>query len=377
MRLISTFTVAAVLITACASPPESPETPVLTVETVAPPRAFDPRDLQPRLFGQPTEVLVLATPHLSAAPDGFDAAVLEPLLDRLAAFKPDLIAIENLSGESVHTLKSYEAVYPDTATSYGGRFLKGAGLAEAELALTLPQAEAEVRRVLRDWPMVPTPAQRRHLAALFTAAGDPHSALVQWWRLPDAERVAGDGVSPDLAAYFQQYDTRKNESHQIAARLAARLGLDRVYPTDDHAADDVMTFAEPDLVALFADVGIEAIIADPANAPIIKAGERLTTPEEALETYRFLNSPEAGVADVALQWEMMLDRPTPNNVGRIRMAEWEARNLRQVAHIREAMADAPGGRVLVIVGSAHKPWFDAYLGMMSDVEVVDVVKVLE
>lgn len=225
--------------------------------------------------------------------------------------------------------------------------------------------------------MVPTPAQRRHLAALFTAAGDPHSALVQWWRLPDAERVAGDGVSPDLAAYFQQYDTRKNESHQIAARLAARLGLDRVYPTDDHAADDVMTFAEPDLVALFADVGIEAIIADPANAPIIKAGERLTTPEEALETYRFLNSPEAGVADVALQWEMMLDRPTPNNVGRIRMAEWEARNLRQVAHIREAMADAPGGRVLVIVGSAHKPWFDAYLGMMSDVEVVDVVKVLE
>ena len=376
MRLISTFALAAVLITACASPPEPSDTPVLTVETVAP-RAFDPRDLQPRLFGQPTEVLVLASPHLSGAPEGFDPAVLEPLLERLAAFKPDVIAIENLSGESVHGFKSYEAVYPDTASAYGGRFLKGAALAEAELGLTLPQAEAEVRRTLREWPPVPSPAQRRHLAALFTASGDPHSALVQWWRLPDAERIPGDGVSADLAAYFGQYDTRKNESHQIAARLAARLGLDRVYPTDDHAADDVMTFADPDLVALFDEVGLDAILKNPANAPIIKACERLTTPEQALETYRYLNTPEAGLADVALQWEMMLDRPTPNEVGRLRMAEWEARNLRQVAHIREAMASVPGGRVLVVVGSAHKPWFDAYLGMMSDVKVIDAIKVLE
>ncbi len=376
MRLISTFAVAAVLITACASPPEPPETPVLTLEPVAP-RAFDPRDLQPRLFGQPTEVLVLATPHLSGAPDGFDPDVLEPLLDRLAAFKPDLIAIENLSGESIQSLKAYEAIYPDSASTYGGRILKGAGFAEAGLGLTLPQAEAEVRRVLRDWPMVPAPAHRRHLAALFAASGDPHSALVQWWRLPETERIAADGVSPDLAAYFAEYDTRRNESHQIAGRLAARLGLERVYPTDDHSADDLLTFAEPDLIAFFEDVDLEAIIADPANAQIIKAGEHLTTPEEVLDTYRFLNTPEAGVADVALQWQLMLDRPTPNNVGRLRMAEWEARNLRQVAHIREAMADAPGGRVLVIVGSAHKPWFDAYLGMMSDVRIVDAVKALE
>ena len=225
--------------------------------------------------------------------------------------------------------------------------------------------------------MAPTAAQRRHLAALFTASGDPHSALVQWWRLPVAERVPGDDISPALAVYFSEYDNRKNESHQIAARLAERLGHERVYPTDDHAADDLMTFAEPDLITFFDAVGIQAMIPDAANAPIIKAGERLTTPEEALETYRFLNTPAAGVADVALQWKLMLDRPSPNNVGRLRMAEWEARNLRQVAHIREAMANAPGGRVLVIVGSAHKPWFDAYLGMMSDVKVVDAMSVLE
>lgn len=378
MRLMSTLAAAAALISACASPPEAPEAPALTVEMPpVPARAFDPRDLQPLVYGQKTQVLVLATPHLSNTPEGFDAAVLEPLLARLAAFNPDIIVIENLSGESIHGLKTYEAIYPESAATYGGRLLKGAALAEAELKLGLPEAEAEVRRTLREWPADPTDAQRRHLAALFTAAGDTHSALVQWWRLPEAGRIAGDGVSPDLAAYFAEYDTRKNESHQIASRLAARLGLERVHAADDHHADDLLTFMQADLMAFFEDVDLEAIIADPANAPIIKAGERLTTPQQALETYRFLNTPEAGVADVALQWQIMLDRPTPNDVGRLRMAEWEARNLRQVAHIREAMAAAPGGRVLVIVGSAHKPWFDAYLDMMADVEVVDALKVLE
>lgn len=378
MRLMSTLAAAAALISACASPPEAPEAPALTVEMPpVPARAFDPRDLQPLVYGQKTQVLVLATPHLSNTPEGFDAAVLEPLLARLAAFNPDIIVIENLSGESIHGLKTYEAIYPESAATYGGRLLKGAALAEVELKLGLPEAEAEVRRTLREWPADPTDAQRRHLAALFTAAGDTHSALVQWWRLPEAGRIAGDGVSPDLAAYFAEYDTRKNESHQIASRLAARLGLERVHAADDHHADDLLTFMQADLMAFFEDVDLEAIIADPANAPIIKAGERLTTPQQALETYRFLNTPEAGVADVALQWQIMLDRPTPNDVGRLRMAEWEARNLRQVAHIREAMAAAPGGRVLVIVGSAHKPWFDAYLDMMADVEVVDALKVLE
>jgi len=374
--LLAGLTLAAVMLAACASPLPQRAEPGNPFDAAAPPAAFDPRSLQAKVHGDPTRVLVIGTPHLSQTPDDFDAAVLEPLLDRLAAFRPDLIAIENLSGESIQSLKAYEAVYPESAATYGGRLMRGASIAEAELKLTMPQAEAESRRVLREWPMVPTAAERRHLAALFTAAGDTHSALVQWWRLPEADRIAGDGVSQELADYFAQYDIRRNESHQIASRLAVRLGLERVYPTDDHHADDLLTFAEPDLIAFFEEVDLEAIIADPANAAIIKAGERLTTPEETLETYRFLNTPEAGIADVALQWELMLDRPTPNDVGRIRMAEWEARNLRQVAHIREAMADAPGGRVLVIVGSAHKPWFDAYLGMMSDVELVDALAVL-
>lgn len=379
MRITSTLAAAAILIAACASPPEESAAAPLQIDAAyaGPAAAFDPRDLKARIYGKPTEVLVLGTMHLSETPEGFDAAVLDPLLDRLAAFKPDLIAIENLSGESVHGLKAYEEIYPESVTYYGARILRGAAMAEAELKLTLPEAEAEVRRTLGEWPETPTAADRRRLAALFTASGDPHSALVQWWRLPEKERVAGDGISEELVAFLNQYETRKNESHQIASRLAVRLGLERVYPTDDHHADDMMADAWEDFDVLMEDIDLQSILDDPANAPLIKAGERLSTPEEALETYRYLNSPEAGIADVELQWTLMIDRPSQNLAGRKRVMSWEARNLRQIAHIREAMEHAPGGRVLVIVGSAHKPWFDAYLDMMVDVELVDALKVLE
>lgn len=375
MRTILFPALAALALAACSSLPQSKEPETSAVLPVEMP-AFDLANFQSRLAGKPTEVLVLGSPHLSGAPDGFDPAVLEPLLDRLAAFGPDVIAIENLSGESLTVLQGYSSIYGETASDFGGRFLKGAAMAKAETGLDMPAAEAEVRRVLADWPAEPDAAARRHLAALFLASGDPQSALVQWWRLPETEQHAGDGISEELVAYLRQYDTRKNESHQIASRLGARLGLERVYPTDDQSGVDIVYSIDGALSALYDTEDFQTMLLSPENDPIRKSVERLTTPEEALNTYRYLNSPEAGRKDLELQWVWLIDHETPDDVGRKRLAEWEARNLRQVAHIREAMASVPGGRVLVIVGSSHKPWFDAYLGQMLDVKIVDAEEVL-
>lgn len=337
---------------------------------------FDPRAYQRRVVGEPTQVLVLATPHLSGTPDDFDPAVLEPLLDRLAAFRPDIIAIEALSGESIDALWRYREIYPEVATSYGGRAMTMAAGVRHGLQLDMADAEAEARRTLADWPAEPTAAQRRRLAALFVASGDPHSALVQWWRLDPAERIAEDGVSAPMAEQMAQYDTRRNENHLIGARLAVRLGLERLYPVDDHASDDVVLSRMADLEAFFAEPWVGEMMADERFRPMREAAQNLTTPQQALATYRMLNSPAAGQTDSDAQWLSMIQRRSPNDVGRTRVAEWETRNLRQVANIREAIAGQPGARVLVIVGSAHKPWFDAYLGMMTDVRLVDARRAL-
>ena len=154
-------------------------------------RSFDPRAFRDRMAGEPTQILVLGTPHLSGTPEGWDAAALEPLLDRLARFRPDVVAIEALPGQSVSALWRYRALYGDTATSYGGRIMIMAASASVGTGLDMAEAEAEARRLLHAWPAAPTPAQRRRLAAVLAAAGDPHSALVQWWQLAPAERARG------------------------------------------------------------------------------------------------------------------------------------------------------------------------------------------
>lgn len=338
---------------------------------------FDPRNWQKRFLGEPTRVLVLASPHLSGAPEDFDPAVLDPILDRLAHFSPEIIAVEALSGKSIDALWRYRGIYPEVATNYGGLTMTLASSVRAGLQLDTPEAEMELRRTLSAWPKQPTPANRRRLAALFVAAGDPNSALVQWWRLEPSERRAEDGVSKYMVEQMLAFDTRRNENHMIGAKLAVRLGIDRVYPIDDHASDDLIIDRQSDLIAFFGQPWFEALLANPKFAPLRHAAKALGTADEALATYRMLNSQEAGKLDADMQWLSLITRPSPNQIGRARLAEWETRNLRQVANIRAVIAQQPGARVLVITGAAHKPWFDAYLGMMSDIELVDASKILE
>lgn len=340
-------------------------------------RPFDPREYQDRHIGEPTQILVLATPHLSAAPDTFDPAVLEPLLQRLEAFDPDAIAIEALPGRSIEQMWTFRESYPQMAQQYGGRAMALAGISRGLLGMDMAQADAEIRRTLATWPASPTPAQRRRLAALFIAAGDPSSALVQWQRLDPAERVADDSVSRLLAEQLAAYEApaRRNENHLIASRLAARLGHERVHPMDDQS-DDVVPDFEPNMTAFMAEPWFAALMEDPGFTPLREAPQHLTSADEALATYRMLNGPRAGRTDANGQWLNMINRPSPGDVGRARVAAWEVRNLRMAANIREVAALHPGGRILVITGSAHKPWLDAYLSMMSDVRIVDAARVL-
>lgn len=337
---------------------------------------FDPRSYQRRVSGQTTQILVLGSPHLSGTPEGWDSALLEPLLDRLAAFRPDVITIEALSGQSFSSLWQYRPIYGETGIDYGARLMIVAAAGSAGTNLDMPQAEAEARRLLAEWPTVPTPAQRRRLAALFATAGDPHSALVQWWQLAPEERKPGDGVNNTLTAQLNDYDRRRNENHLIGSRLAARLGLRRVFPVDAQDEDAL----SPQQMAEFGRSIFEPTLAewraDPRFAPLLEATTRLRSAPELLATYRTLNRRAIGQLNADGEWLRMIERPSPGSVGRIRAAAWEVRNLRMAAHIRQASSAVPGGRVLVIVGTGHKPWLEAYLGMMSDVAIVDAERVL-
>jgi hypothetical protein len=331
--------------------------------------AFDPRAHR-AIAGPPTEILVLGSPHLSGLPPAFTPASLGPVLDRLAAWKPGLITIEALSGAECDHLKRYAALYPGTFDDY----CWDPAPAEKATGLDVARATVEARRLLAAWPTAPLAADRRRLAATFLAAGDRASALVQWLRLPEAERHVGDGLDAALVETLRATEDRRNENYQIAARLAARLGLERVYPADDHTADDVTAALGTDF-----DKAMQRIwaAAAPRIAKLNAKEAGLGTPAATLDLYRYYNLPATMDDAFASDFGAALCDDTPALYGRRYVGWWEVRNLRMVANIRAVSAGQPGVRVLSVVGASHKGYFEAYLAMMHEVRLVDAAAILK
>lgn len=319
--------------------------------------------------GPRTQVLVLGSVHLSQgdAAKRFDPASLEPLLRRLAAFRPDTITIEALAGETCALMRLRE--------TYKGVLDYCPDVAEARAATGLDALAAldAIDATLEDWPAQPSTVQRRRLASLFLAAGEPASALVQWWQLPDAERHAGDGLDDALVGLLRKREANSNENYQIAARLAARLGLQRVYAVDDHTGDNL---------AIDDEAAFEKAIRaawDGASAQAKQARERVQALQaggDMLGTYRAINDPAYLRVAIDADFGQASRDPSPQRFGRQYVGGWEARNLRMVANIRVAFREHPGARVLSVVGASHKPWFDGLLGQMQGVDIVDAGTVL-
>jgi hypothetical protein len=332
---------------------------------------FDPGTLKGPAKGIPNEVMVLGTAHLGQLPATFQPAALQALNERLLAWKPRMIAIEQRSGPQCAFMRQYPGRYQDTLRTYCAWDVAPA---HAATGLDVPAATAEATRLLASWPATAAPSQRRHLAAVFLAGGEPVSALVQWLRLPDAERHAGDGLDAPLVAALEKLRGKRGEDTLIAAPLAAALGLERVVGMDDHTADG------PDADPKAAGDAIAKAWNNPANAKRKQMDEeldaRLGDAKGVMALYRALNDPSMARLVFDSDFGAALEEPSPQQFGRGYVAWWETRNLRMAANIREAIGDLAGGRTLVIVGASHKWYLQAYLNQMHDVRIVSSDQVL-
>jgi len=333
-------------------------------------RPFDPGQLKGPQAGPRNQLLVIGSPHLSAMPPAFRAEQLQPVLDRLAAWHPQAIAIEALSGVQCDLMRRYPDRYRDSVETY----CWDPAIAARATGLDVPAATAAWGKRLAAWPATPAPADRRRLAALFLAGGEGASALVQWLRLPPAERRAGDGLDASLVARLDALATNHDESLLIAAALAARLGLERVHAMDDHTADA----PEPDQQAFGAAVSKAwdnpATARRKATDAALQAN--LGRPDAMLALYRANNEPDQPRLTFDSDFGAAMEEPSPQRFGRRYLGWWETRNLRMAANIRDMFADRPGIRGLVIVGASHKGYLEAYLDRMHDMEVVDAAAVL-
>ena len=322
---------------------------------------------------RPTQLAIVGMTHLGETPGDWDPSALAPILDKLEAFQPDAILIEALPAESIDTLWRFRADYPEVATYYGAALLTLAARAGVALEMDLPQAQAAARQALRDMPDTPDHAWRRHMAALFLAAGDPFSAWVQWLRLPAEERRASDEMTAELVTSLEKVGNWRDEGIDIGAALAARLGLERVYLIDDHASDDLEHVHDAEFEQWFSSDEVQSILNDPRFAGTRGNSGKIGSPGEALATFRRINA-GGGAEDAALVEAYLRYALSRNDdvaqAARVHLASLEARNMRQAANIREVSGDYPGGKLLVIIGSSHLPWIISMLQETPDVEVV-------
>jgi hypothetical protein len=335
--------------------------------------SFEPAKLSDRPLGKSNQVMVLASPHLSGMPDSFRLELIDPLVTRLVQWKPQAIAVEVSSGllcdsmrrnperSDVETIRAY--CYDTTS-------------AQRATGLDVQAANAFAERTLAKWPSEPSAEARRALAATWLAAGEPESALVQWTRLPVDERRADRALTPELVAYLNAGMSKKNEVILIAVRVAAELGLERVWSVDDQSI----------FVGKIADERAYGEALSRAwDNPTTKARSeqdlalqgQLAQPDGLLNMYRAYNAPSYGPQAYQSDWGAALVEPSPQAYGRQYVAYWETRNLRMVANIREVLGRKPGIKMLTIVGASHKAYFEAYLSQMRDVELVDVGSVLK
>lgn len=319
--------------------------------------------LKARGVERPTEVLVLATQHLSRV-EGLRPEHLDGLHAALLAYAPDAVVVERMDFRGIETMLARRDEYRRTLDGFvGDDFLAQAQ--ESRDALGLDPAGA--RRALAECRPLPLEARERtlrcmHLAA---AANDPAWLDYMAYRFGRVFREP----APLRGTLLER--SPQNENHLIAARLAEALDLDRVYAMDDMLESDQL------------DAVLEAL--NPALERSADAERMMTSSElmagmlrrqregvaagDLLPLYLWMNSPAFGGLVIEDEWRLFVDGDLPCLPARQRLALWDVRNLGMVARIMRVAADHPGGRVLVVVGSSHKVFFDDYLATSLGVRV--------
>ncbi len=221
---------------------------------------------------------------------------------------------------------------------------------------------------------------RRRLILHLVAAYDVPSSVLQWSYLPADARVADGVLPPAIASFLDVELCSPAEPVSVGVALARRLNLQRIASVDDHV-DDEVGLATGLNGRLAAELEGTRAFAELRGSSYFEDAQRLLP--DAAETgdlmalYLELNSPAHLNKDVAAQWHLFYRTRLKSNLDRARAALWEARNLNIASRIRQAAAVHSGGRVLVVIGAAHKPFLDQYLGQMMDVEVVQLSEVLQ
>ena len=330
-----------------------------------------------------TQVLVLGTEHLRALGDAFRPSLLSPLLDGLQNFAPDVIAVEAMPPEEIDRLArgTTDSIGPQAqlVAAFARGALRYGREAQAALGLTYEEAAAAADSTLHASGSL-SPEARRSLTVRLLAAYDLPSSLLQWSYLSAEDRVSDSVLPRAIADSLTHRLNSPDEVVAIGVALARRLNLQTIASIDDHVDDEVGLSTGLN-EALARELEQNAAFAELRSSPYFEEAQRrlpdAAATDDLLSLYLWINSSDHLNEDVEAQWHLFYRTRLDSRLDRARAALWEARNLNIASRIRQTSAFHSGGRVLVLIGTAHKPFLDQYLSQMMDVDVVQLVRILE
>jgi hypothetical protein len=324
--------------------------------------------------GDRTTVLVLGTMHLSQARSKWRPDVLEKLIAALERFRPDVIAVERMPPSVTDGMMLLDGRHRQVAAMMAKATVTYGGRAQQHLGVTRLEAESRARSLLARVPAehgAGLTRLREELALTLLAAYDEPSAVLQWSLVPSAQRGRAASVPDDIATHLATAVDGANEIASIAAAVGRRVGLQRLAGMDDHNdAAITLEFWDDFAREIDAAPATAALKADTFYAEASRRFDAAYASGDLFPHYQWLNSAAFTQGDVDRQFGLYLRTRLASGLDRARLAQWEVRNMRMAAHIREASARRPGGRVLAVVGVAHKLFLDQYLRQFADVQVV-------
>ena len=317
-----------------------------------------------------TQIMVLALTHLETL-EAFSPRLLDTLLGKLETYKPDVIAVENLSPELVAMMEFEGGIYTELVQRFAPKRLELAPKAQKLVGLERPQAKEEAKRlaVKREDEGL-EPAETVHLILSLIAAYDLNNAALAWQYLSAQERLNAADDLNELAGELDGCLEHPNEVAQIGLRLAAQLEHLHIHYFDDHRDAALFELYGRRIEEIDDDAVRRYLDQIPA---LQESGRRLQAGLEAGDLwnfYRYVNTPEFMAALMDAEVGVYYDMKLPSGVDRMRAAQWETRNLYMAGNLRYSSALYPGGKILAIVCCSHKPLMDRYLAGLTDVQLV-------
>lgn len=314
-----------------------------------------------------TSILVLGTPHLSTVRNCITSDSLEPLLNVLARYKPDVIAVEKVPSEILEDMEKRGSFFNDIISAFDKTRYEVGKQMQKELNLSRTEAEAKANGILSANSSLDD-SKRLELIRLLLASFDYDSAVLHWSYLGKKENHV---IPQNVGESLNQSGESANEIYLVGVELARRLNLSKVVGIDDHYDEYLLNQMVERFVSEIKDNPEYKLV---SNSTFYKNSQKTLEAgcqdgKRMLKYYQFLNSPQYGKQDVHLQWGVWLRTKLPSKLDKSRIAQWEVRNLNIASNVRKASVFQPGKRVLVIIGAGHKPFLDKYLGQMMDVRI--------